>query len=97
MAANILARNFKVPLRDFRAIDISADVHVWRVFARLGLIEVEADVDRVIWKARELYPSFPGLMDLPTWWIGREWCHARRPACDDCYMGRLCPRIDLPQ
>ena len=39
MAANILARNFKIPFSDYYSIDISADVHVRRVFYRVGLIE----------------------------------------------------------
>jgi len=36
MAANILARELKVPFADYFSIDISADVHVRRVFSRLG-------------------------------------------------------------
>jgi endonuclease III len=37
MAANILARHFKIPFADYHSIDISADVHVRRLFGRLGL------------------------------------------------------------
>lgn len=44
MAANILAREFKIPFADYFSIDISADVHVRRVFARLGLCSVNASV-----------------------------------------------------
>ena len=38
MATNILARELKVPLSDYYSVDISADVHVRRVFVRLGLV-----------------------------------------------------------
>ena len=91
MAANILARDFKIPFAEYFSIDISADVHVRRVFARLGLCTADASVERVIYKARSLYPKFPGIMDLPSWDIGRNWCKARDPECNGCYMSRLCP------
>ena len=91
MAANILARDYKVKFSDCHSIDISADVHVKRVFNRLGLVPEKASTDEVIYKARALHPKFPGLMDLPTWEIGRNYCKPKQPICDDCYMGDLCP------
>ena len=91
MAANILAREFKMPFADYFSIDISADVHVRRVFARLGLYAPDATVEQVIYKAKALHPKFPGMMDLPSWEIGRNWCKARGPECNDCYMRDLCP------
>jgi endonuclease III len=91
MAANILARQFKVPLRDYYSIDVSADVHVKRVFERLALVGPNADVNQVIFRARSLSPKFPGLLDFPAWEIGREWCRPRRPSCQLCYMHSLCP------
>lgn len=90
MAANILAREFKIPFADYYSIDISADVHVRRVFSRLGLCAADVTVEQVIYKARALYPDFPGMMDLPCWEIGRNWCKSRGPACGDCYMNDLC-------
>jgi endonuclease III len=91
MAANILAREFKMPFADYFSIDISADVHVRRVFSRLGLCAADATVEQVIYKAKALHPEFPGMMDLPSWEIGRNWCKARGPECDGCYMRDLCP------
>jgi len=91
MAANILAREFKIQLADYFSIDISADVHVRRVFSRLGLCEANVSVVKVIYKAKALHPEFPGMMDLPCWEIGRNWCKSRGPECSGCYMRELCP------
>jgi endonuclease III len=91
MATNILARDFKIPFSDYYSIDISADVHVRRVFHRLGLCAENVTVEQVIYKARALYPDFPGMMDLPCWEIGRNWCKSRGPVCSACYMNDLCP------
>lgn len=91
MAVNILAREFKIPFADFYSIDISADVHVRRVFSRLGLCATNATPEQVIYKARALYPEFPGLIDLPCWEIGREWCRPRVTRCSDCYVNHVCP------
>jgi len=91
MATNILAREFKVPFADYYSIDISADVHVRRVFGRLGLCPADANVELVTYKARALSPQFPGLLDFPSWEIGNQWCRAERPLCNDCYMNDLCP------
>jgi endonuclease III len=66
MAANALARDFKVPFRDYYSIDISADVHVRRVFGRLGLPSPDATVEQLIFRARALHPQFPGLLDFPS-------------------------------
>jgi len=91
MAANILAREFKIPFADYFSIDISADIHVRRVFARLGLCSENPTVDQVIYKARALHAEFPGMMDLPCWEIGRNWCRPTAPECKNCYMNDLCP------
>ena len=90
MAVNILAREFKVKFADFYSVDISADVQVCRVFARLGLCPSEPT--QVVYKARALYPKFPGMMDLPCWEIGKNWCRPKDPQCGDCYMNALCPK-----
>ena len=91
MAANILARDFKIPMADYYSIDISADVHIRRVLYRLGLIEKKATVEVTVYRARALHPEFPGLLDFPAWEIGRTWCKPKAPLCGECYMRELCP------
>ena len=91
MAANILVRQFKIKFSDYFSIDISADVHVRRVFGRLNLTPRDASVDQLIFRARGLHPEFPGLMDSPAWEIGRNWCRPKNRECDGCYMNDLCP------
>lgn len=91
MAANLLARDFKIRFADYYSIDISVDVHVKRVFARLGLTSKDASVEQIIFKARSLSPEFPGLLDSPTWEIGRTWCRPKHPICENCYMRGGCP------
>lgn len=91
MAANALAREFKVPFADYYSIDISADSHVKRVFARLGFCPKEPTVEQVVYKARALYPEFPGILDMSCWKIGKTWCHPGKPDCGNCFMNDICP------
>ncbi len=94
MAANILARDFYVPFSDYYSIDISPDVHVKRVLRRTGLVSIDARNDCVIYKARELNPVFPGIIDHSCWEIGRKWCHARgKPECEKCAIRSVCGRV----
>jgi len=93
MAVNILAREFKLPMKDYICIDISPDVYVNRVFKRLGLIPKDASNDELIYRARELNPEYPGIFDLPAFEAGRSWCHPRKPDCKNCYLNKYCPKI----
>ena len=92
MAANILARDFKIPMKDYICIDISPDIHVKRVFKRLGLISKNASNDELIYRARELNPQYPGIFDLSCWEIGRKWCKPKKPNCNNCYLNIYCPK-----
>lgn len=95
MATNILARDFKVPMADHAAIDVSPDVHVRRVFERLGYVRSNADYAEIIYTARELNPSYPGVFDLSVWEVGRRWCKPSNPSCDECYLSIHCPKIGV--
>lgn len=91
MATNILAREFRVPMSDYYSIDISVDVHVRRVFTRLQLVQPRASPEELIYTARAIEPTFPGLLDLPAWEIGKTWCRPAKPRCGECYMRSVCP------
>jgi endonuclease-3 len=93
MATNILARNYGIEFSDYYSVDISVDVHVFRVFGRLGLCRLEANLEEVIYKARALSPAYPGKLDLPCWLIGKNWCkeEAAKRECNSCSMSDLCP------
>lgn len=90
MAANILARQFKIPLSDHRLIDISPDVHIERVFKRVGLVTTDAPIEAIIDKARKMNPEFPGVMDFICWEIGRQFCRPKNPLCDQCPIHSEC-------
>jgi len=91
MAANILAREMKIPMSDLYSIDISPDVHVRRVFTRLGLMPRRSDTELLIFRAREMNPDYPGIFDLPAFEIGRNWCRPKNPLCSECYLSDSCP------
>lgn len=91
MAANILVRHFKIRVSDRFSIDISPDRHVRRVLPRLGLLPEGATSEQIIYRARDLNPEFPGLLDLPAYEIGQNWCKPKNPKCVDCFMSEVCP------
>jgi endonuclease III len=91
MAANILVRDFRIPVSDKYSIDMSVDVHVRRVFARLGFVDSPEREELIyIYRARELWPEYPGIFDLALWTIGRTVCHPVLPACHACSLSDLC-------
>lgn len=92
MAAEILVRHFGVPLSGRRCGQVAYDVHVRRVFLRSGLV-CRDTLDDVESAAAEFSPDSPGLLDLPAWLIGRETCRPKRPACDECRLSGVCPRL----
>jgi endonuclease III len=97
MGANILVRDFKISVSDRYSIDISVDIHIRRVFKRLGLVRPEARDEEIIYTARELNPEYPGIFDIPTWDLGKLICRARNPDCSRCFMYACCPKLIAPQ
>ncbi|KKF98485.1 iron-sulfur cluster loop [Methanosarcina mazei] len=95
MSANILARDFKIPMTDYHSIDISLDRHVIRVFKRTGLVRKDAKNEEIIYRAREIKPEYPGVLDLPCFNIGQNWCksNVNEIKCNECLLGEYCHRI----
>jgi len=92
MATNSLVRDLGVQVKDKKWIDVSYDIHVRRVFLRSGLVEKDTQ-NLIIKTARLLNPDYPGELDLPSWLIGRQWCHPTNPDCDNCTITSVCPKI----
>lgn len=91
MAVEILERDLGVPVRDLERSDIAYDIHIRRVFLRARLADRD-DRDIMIEAARHLHPERPGALDLPTWLVGRGWCHAGVPDCETCPLTQVCPK-----
>ena len=89
MAANIVARDFKVPMSDYRSIDVSPDIHVTTVMGRV-FFNGSDDKDQIVKKAREINPEFPGLIDLACRFIGKDYCRPTDPECYHCPLNKEC-------
>ena len=91
MVINLRVAFFGLKARGLEVVDISPDVHVRRVFRRLGLVGPEDDADAVVARARALHPDYPGALDLPVWYVGRTWCREGTPECQGCPLRDHCP------
>ena len=87
--ANVVLGNaFGVP-------GITVDTHFGRLARRFGWT-TETDPDKVESEVGALFPrSEWTMLSHRLIWHGRRVCHARRPACGACAIGRLCPSFGL--
>src|SRR5713101_2237036 len=90
MAVEILERQLGVPVQRMEGSDIAYDIHTRRVFLRTRLADRD-DREHMISVARRLNPTRPGALDMPTWLIGRGWCHPGVPNCEACPLTNVCP------
>ena len=90
MAVNILVRECGVKVKDTK-VDVSYDKHVRQVFLRSGLAEKD-NREHIINVARKEYPEYPGVLDKPAWFIGKEFCFNKNPLCSMCPLGEVCDR-----
>ena len=87
----LLVRDFGVSLNNLHCIDIAYDVHIRRIFLRMGLTDKDTlkDVTEV---ARKICEDFPGSLTLPFWVTGREYCRPSNPNCDECIFKDFCKK-----
>ncbi len=72
--------------------DVPVDTHVSRVGTRLGLFRPGAPFEEMHDEMLDLTPPGEELeLHLNLLRHGRRTCHARRPACRDCALQRMCP------
>jgi len=72
--------------------DIPVDTHVSRVGTRLGMFRPRAPFEELHDTMLAITPPGEELeLHLNLLRHGRRTCHARRPACGDCALNRVCP------
>ncbi len=72
--------------------DVPVDTHVSRVGGRLGLLDAGAPFAELHDEMLALTPPGQELeLHVNLLRHGRRTCHARRPACRECALARMCP------
>jgi endonuclease III len=76
--------------------DIPVDTHVSRVGTRLGLLRAGASFEELHDQMLALTPPGEELeLHVNLLRHGRRTCFARKPACSDCALARMCPSRGL--
>lgn len=85
-----------VLLFSFGLRDIPVDTHVSRVGTRLGLLRAGAPFEELHDQMLTLTPPGEELeLHVNLLRHGRRTCFARKPACSDCALARMCPSRSL--
>lgn len=85
----LLIRDLHQEINNKQYIDITYDVHIRRIFLRMGLVKKDTQ-DNVIEVAKKINPDFPGELTTSFWAIGRHFCHPTNPECDGCPLHDYC-------
>lgn len=76
--------------------DVPVDTHVSRVGTRLGLFRPKAPFEELHDAMLALTPRGQELeLHINLLRHGRRTCSARNPACHDCALRRMCPRVGV--
>jgi endonuclease-3 len=76
--------------------DVPVDTHVSRVGIRLGLFPPKAPFEQLHDTMLDLTPRGQELeLHINLLRHGRRTCHARNPACGECALRQMCPRIGV--
>jgi len=92
MGVEILTRHFGVDLIGRECGQVAYDVQLRRVFLRSGLVDRDSRSD-IEAAAAAACSEAPGTLDLAAWLVGRQTCRPRKPLCDECRLGAVCPRL----
>lgn len=85
--ANVVLGNW------FGLEEITVDTHLGRVTRRLGWTDKTAPL-RVEEELRHLLPDAPWTtLSHQLILLGREYCGARKPLCEECFLQDICPKI----
>lgn len=87
----ILVRDMNAEILDKENIDIAYDIHIRRLFVRIGLVDKDSQ-NKILEEARKLYPDFPGKLTTAFWTLGREICRPSDPACLVCPLYHCCDK-----
>jgi len=94
MGVLLIESAFGIQFDDKSFMDIKPDVHTMRVLYRLGASKDQTEVAAIV-ATRLMNPDFPGALDGPLWWIGRNWCYATNPDCINCPMNKVCSKVEV--
>jgi len=86
--ARLQKRGINLTITQAHFSEIPVDVHVRRVFRRLGFWRYSEPQDFQN-LARIIYPENPGLVDEFIWRLGRETCKSH-PKCEECPLSSVC-------
>ena len=76
--------------------DVPVDTHVSRVGTRLGLLRPKAPFEELHDTMLEITPRGEELeLHLNLLRHGRRTCFARKPACGECVLESICPKVGL--
>jgi endonuclease III len=84
----LLKRGINLTVTNIHFTEMPIDVHVRRVFRRLGFARYNQPQDFQN-LARIIYPENPGLVDDLIWQLGREVCK-NYPICVKCPLSNIC-------
>jgi endonuclease III len=72
--------------------DVKVDTHVRRVLGRVlrGSPFTLSEAPIALEKTREMWRENPWLLDEPLYSLGKQFCYASNPDCDDCYLQKEC-------
>jgi len=75
---------------------VPVDRHIFRIARRLGLVPRNASYEEVRSAIEgDVPPKYREDAHVLLIQFGRDYCRARKPRCEECIIGDLCPKIGV--